>query len=103
MDSDDQVPIFILHVLEADVSEDARIVDQHINSAEVLDSRFNDTLAVDHIIVVCHGLSPSGSNLVDNDISSLDKWGGILALRTAVADIGGIGRLHLPLTTVPRL
>lgn len=79
VDFDDQIPVFILHVLEADVPQDARIIDQYIDSSKVLYGCLNYALAIDHIVVVCHGFSAGSSNLIDNDISSLDESGHMLA------------------------
>jgi len=42
----DQVPVVVLHVLEADVPEDTGIVDQDIDSAKCLDGRVDDLVTV---------------------------------------------------------
>ena len=72
MDRVDQVPIRVLHVLEADISQDTGIVDENIDATECLDSGLDDPIAVLDGIVVGDGLAASGLDLVDNYISSLD-------------------------------
>ena len=71
MDRVDQIPVLILHVLEADVSEDASIVDEDINAAKGLDSGLNDPVTILNAIVVGDRLSAILLDLVHDDISSL--------------------------------
>jgi len=73
VDLEDQVPVRILHVLEADVPEDAGVVDEHIDASEALDGRVDDLLAVLDRVVVGHGLSAGGLDLVDDDIGGLGE------------------------------
>jgi len=46
MNIHDQIPILVLHVLEADIAEDAGIVDEDIYSAKVLDCRLDDLVSI---------------------------------------------------------
>ena len=71
MDFDDQVPILILHILKADVSQNTSVVDENIDTTVSLDSGVDDPLAVLHAVVISHGLAASGLDLVDNYIGSL--------------------------------
>jgi hypothetical protein len=73
VDLDDEVPILILDVLEADVAEDTGVVDQHIDAAESLDGGLDDALAVLDGIVVGNGLAAGSLDLVDNNIGSLQN------------------------------
>jgi hypothetical protein len=68
---DDEVPVLILHVLEAHVSQNARVVDQYIDAAELPDGGFNDLLAIVDAVVVGSCFAASGPNLVDDDVGSL--------------------------------
>lgn len=67
----DKIPVLVRHVLEADVAENASIVDEDVNPAESLDGSLNDSIAILHAVVVCNGLSPCSFDFVDNDIGSL--------------------------------
>lgn len=73
MDLVDQVPILVLDVLEADVSQDTSVVEENINAAECLDGRLNDSLAVLNGVVVGDGLAARGLDLVDYYISGLAR------------------------------
>lgn len=46
MDLHDQVPVLVLDVLEADITEDASIVDEHVDPAECLNSSVDDLVAI---------------------------------------------------------
>ncbi len=68
---EDEVPVRVLDVLEAHVTQDAGIVDQDIDATEALDGSLNDLVAVLHAVVVGHGLAAGGFDLVDDDIGGL--------------------------------
>lgn len=74
MDGDNQVPVLVLHVLEADVAQDAGVVDQDVDAPKGLDGRLDDLVAVLDAVVVGDGLAACGLDLVDDDIRSL--WRG---------------------------
>lgn len=67
-----QVPILVLHILKADISENSSVVDQDIDAAKGLDSGIYDLVAELNTVVVRNGLSASCFDLLDNDIGSLD-------------------------------
>ena len=67
----DQIPVLILYVLEANVTEDAGVVDENVNAAEVLDGGFDDCLAILNAVVVGHSLSAGFSDLIDDYIGGL--------------------------------
>ena len=71
MDCCDEVPILIFHILEADISQDAGIVDEDINTAEVLNGSFNDLLAIRDAVIVGYGFAACGLDLIDDNIGSL--------------------------------
>lgn len=72
MDAVDEIPVLILHILETDVTENTGIVKQNINTTEVLDSSLNDTLAILYTVVVGNCLTASGTDLLNDDIGSLE-------------------------------
>lgn len=71
MHSNDQVPILILHVLEANIPQDTSVVDQDIDAAVVLDGGFDDLLAVRDAVVIGYSLTACGFDLIDNNICCL--------------------------------
>lgn len=75
MDAVDEIPVLILHILETDVTENTGIVKQNINTTEVLDSSLNDTLAILYTVVVGNRLTASGTDLLNDDIGSLEMNG----------------------------
>ena len=77
MDLHDQIPVLVLHVLEADVSKDTGVVDKDINPPKFPDCGLNDPFSILNAIVVCNGLASSGFDLVDDNI------GGLLTLEMA--------------------
>ena len=46
VDLHDQVPVVVLHVLEADIPEDAGVVDQDIDSAKRLDGSIDNLFTI---------------------------------------------------------
>ena len=68
-----QVPILVFHVLEADVAQDAGVVDEDVNPAERLDRGLDDLVAVLDRVVVRDGLAASRCDLLDNLVCSLWK------------------------------
>lgn len=72
MNLDDQIPILILHILEANVPQDPRIIDQHIDPPEGLNGRLDDLLAILDAVIVGDGLAARGFDLVDDYIGRLD-------------------------------
>lgn len=73
VDAVDEVPVGILHVLEADIPEDTSVVEQNIDTTEVLDGSFDDGLAVLDAVVVGNRLAAGGADLLNNDICGLVK------------------------------
>jgi hypothetical protein len=89
MNVHNEVPVLILHVLEADVPQDASIVDQNINSSEVLDSSLNDLLAIRYAVVVGYGFTACSLDFVDDNIGSLCPELAMLVSVLRVRYVGG--------------
>lgn len=68
----DQIPILILHVLEADVTEDASIVDEDVDAAKGLDGGLDDPVTILDTVVVGDGLSTGSLDLFDNHVCGLE-------------------------------
>ena len=71
VDPVDQIPVCLLHVLEADIAQDTRIVDEDINAAESVDSSLDDGLSVLDRIVVGDRLTASGADSVNDLVCGL--------------------------------
>jgi hypothetical protein len=67
----DEIPVLILHVLEADIAEDTSVVDEDIHTTEALDGGVDDGLAILDAVVVGDGLAARGTDLLNDDIGSL--------------------------------
>ena len=93
VDLDDQIPILILHILEANVPQDARIVNEHIDPPKRLDGRLNDLVAVLDAFVVRDRLAACGFDLVDDYISGL--YPPLISLPYKWGRAGMSRRLHL--------
>jgi hypothetical protein len=68
-----KIPVGILHVLEANIPENTGVVEQNIDTAEVLDGRLNDGLTVLDTVVVGNRLAAGGADLLNDDICGLVK------------------------------
>lgn len=71
VDINNQIPVLVGHVLEANIPEDARVVDEDIDPAVVLDGCLDDLVTVGDTVVVGYRLAASGPYLVDNNICGL--------------------------------
>lgn len=71
MDLDHQIPVLIRHILEANIAQDAGIVQEHIDSAKVLDGSVNDTVAVLDAVIVGDSFASSSSDFVDDHVRCL--------------------------------
>lgn len=67
-----EVPVLILHVLEADIPEDAGIVDEHVDPAKGLDRRLDDLVSILNRVVVRDGLAAGGCDFVDDSVGRLE-------------------------------
>ncbi len=63
MDAVDLLPVVIGHLLEADVAQDAGVVDDDVEAAEGVESGLDKARAVFDRVVVGDGLAAGGLNL----------------------------------------
>lgn len=68
----DQVPVLILHVLKADIPQNASIVDEHVDAAKGLDGSLDNLVAIFDRVVVRDGLAACRSDFVDDSVGGLD-------------------------------
>lgn len=52
MDLVDEVPVRLLHVLEADIAQDTGVVDEHIDAPKGIDRSLDDPVAIFNRVVV---------------------------------------------------
>jgi hypothetical protein len=67
----DEIPVRLLHVLEADIAQDAGIVDEHIDAPKGIDGRLDDGLSILHRVVVGDRFAACGADLVDDLVGGL--------------------------------
>lgn len=75
MHTEDEIPILVLHVLEADIPQDPGIVDKDVDAAEALDGGLDDLLALDYVVVVGYGVATQLLDFFDDSIRGL--WYGL--------------------------
>lgn len=73
MDSIDQIPILILHILESNIAQDAGIVNQDVDATKALDRRIDDAVSILDAVVVGDGLSTRFSDLLHYGIGILHR------------------------------
>lgn len=71
VDSVDQVPVRLLHVLEADVAQDAGIVDEDIDATEGVDSCLDNGLSVLYRVIVGDRFAACGADIFDDFVCRL--------------------------------
>lgn len=71
MNSHDQVPVVIRHILEADIPQDPCIVDENVDAAIGMDCCFDDLLTLDNIVVVGDCLSTGRIDLGHDFVGKL--------------------------------
>ena len=71
MDFNDQIPVVVGHILEADISQNAGIVEENIDSSELPNSGINDFFAVLHAVVVCDCFASSCLDFINDYIGGL--------------------------------
>ncbi|MNO86526.1 hypothetical protein D3C76_779250 [compost metagenome] len=64
----DQVPLFLGHLVEGTVTQDAGVVDQDIEGAESLQRGGHDLLALGHRMVVGHRLAAQRTDFGDHGV-----------------------------------
>jgi hypothetical protein len=71
VDSVDQIPVRLLHILEADIAQDAGIVDEDIDAAEGVDGCLDDGFSVLDRVVVGDRFAACGADGVDDFVCRL--------------------------------
>lgn len=94
-----KIPVGILHILEADVTEDSSIVNENVNATKVLDRGLNDRITILHAVVVGNSLTASGTDLLNYDICGLQRRQG---QRMGDGKSEDVYRLEILLMTCPR-
>lgn len=90
-----EIPVSVRQVLEGNVAENAGIVDDNVDRAKGLDGRLDNLFAKLDRVVVCDSLAASLDDLVNDEISSLER-------ELAGKSIGGGVELSVPLCCCPR-
>jgi hypothetical protein len=67
----DEIPIRLLHVLEADISQNAGIVDEDIDPTEGVDGRLDDGFSILDRVVVGDRLAACGADVLDDFVCGL--------------------------------
>ena len=71
MDFNDQVPIGIRHILEADIPQNTSIINEDINSAKCLYCSIDNLLAVLNAVIIGNSSSAGRLDLLYYDIGGL--------------------------------
>lgn len=67
----DEIPVLLLHVLEADIAQNAGIVDEHIDAPEIVNGRLDDGVSILDRIVVGDGLAACSADRLDDFVCGL--------------------------------
>lgn len=71
MDFVDEIPVCLLHVLEADIAKDTGVVDENIDAAEGVNGCLDDGLSILYRVVIGDRLAASGADRLDNFVCGL--------------------------------
>jgi hypothetical protein len=71
VNSVDQIPVGILHVLKADIAQNTSVIEQNVDATESLDSGLDNSFTVLDAVVVGDGLAAGGADLLDDIICGL--------------------------------
>ena len=74
MDLVNEFPICLLHVLEADITENTGVVDEDIDAPKGIDCGLDDPFAILNGVVVGDCLAACGLDLIDDLVGSLSLW-----------------------------
>jgi hypothetical protein len=68
----DKVPVRLLHVLEADIAQDAGVVNEHVNAPKGIDRSLDNLVAILDRVVIGDRVTTCGFDLLDNLIGGLE-------------------------------
>ena len=71
MDLVDQVPVGLLHILEADIAENTSVVNKNVDAAKGIDGCLDNGLSVLDGVVVCNRFAAGAANLLDDLVCGL--------------------------------
>ena len=83
VDQHDQVPIEVAHLLERDVSQDSRIVDHNVNSAESVNCSLHNFVTKLDRVFVCDSNTTRSLNFVNHSVGGVFLGGLVFALDRA--------------------
>ena len=79
MDLVNEFPVCLLHVLEADITENTGVVDEDIDAPEGIDCGLDDPIAIFNGVIVGDCFAACGLDLIHNFVRSLSML--VVALR----------------------
>lgn len=74
MDLVNEFPVCLLHVLEADITENTGVVDEDIDAPKGIDCSLNDPFAILDRVIVGDRFAACGLDLIDDLVGSLSVW-----------------------------
>jgi hypothetical protein len=71
MDLINQIPVLLLHVLEANITQNASIIDEHIDTPKVVDGSLDDSFSVLDRVVVGDSLAACSADRFNDFVCGL--------------------------------
>jgi hypothetical protein len=107
VDSVDQVPVGLFHVLKADIAQNAGVVDKDIDTAKGVNGRLDNGLTILDRVVVGNSFAACAADLVDDLVCGLlspsQSFPYCVCGREAVSDVRHTAEpLPSPLKLLPR-
>ena len=72
MDLVDELPVRLLHVLEADIAQNTSVVDEHVDAPKGIDRSLNNLVAILDRVVVGNRIAACGFDLFDDLVGGLE-------------------------------
>lgn len=73
MNLDNQIPIVILHILEANIPQNTSIINEHIDPPKRLNGSLNNPLSILNAVVVCDRFAACSFDLVNDYVGGLSR------------------------------
>ncbi len=73
MDLDNQVPVIVCHVLEADIPQDACVIEQYVYFPKLLDGRIDNAVTILDTVIIRNGFAACCSYFIYYHICGLQK------------------------------